>query len=188
MVRWQGTRRLYRARPEGLAERRAFVEDFWDQQARPPQDRGRGRGAEARAWRLTPQASSRGRSGSRARPETVSEFLTDPALLLRWKGTEAGLDPRPGGVTASSSPAQHRARRVRRGRAALPRRLSCGFEEPDETVPPGASTAEVTLTPDGNSTILRLVHRDLLEPSRSQHDKTRTKPSAGLEPATPSLP
>ena len=69
-----------------------------------------------------------------------------------------------------------------------PRRLSCGFEEPDETVPPGASTAEVTLTPDGNSTILRLVHRDLLEPSRSQHDKTRTKPSAGLEPATPSVP
>jgi Activator of Hsp90 ATPase homolog 1-like protein len=66
--------------------------------------------------------------------------------------------------------------------------LTCGFEERDETVPPGASTVEVTLTPDGNGTILRLVHRDLPEPSRSQHDKTRTKPSAGLEPATPSLP
>ena len=25
-----GTRRLYRARPEGLDELRAFVEDFWD--------------------------------------------------------------------------------------------------------------------------------------------------------------
>jgi DNA-binding transcriptional ArsR family regulator len=28
--RRDGTRRLYRARPEGLAELRAFVEDFWD--------------------------------------------------------------------------------------------------------------------------------------------------------------
>ena len=30
LERRDGTRRLYRARPEGLAELRAFVEDFWD--------------------------------------------------------------------------------------------------------------------------------------------------------------
>ena len=29
-VRREGTRRLYRARPEGLAEVRSFLEDFWD--------------------------------------------------------------------------------------------------------------------------------------------------------------
>lgn len=29
--RREGTRRLYRARPEGLAELRSFVEAFWDQ-------------------------------------------------------------------------------------------------------------------------------------------------------------
>lgn len=29
-VRQAGTRRLYRARPEGLAELRAFLETFWD--------------------------------------------------------------------------------------------------------------------------------------------------------------
>ena len=28
--RREGTRRLYRARPEGLAELRGFVEEFWD--------------------------------------------------------------------------------------------------------------------------------------------------------------
>src|ERR671914_1775537 len=28
--RREGTRRLYRARPEGLAELRAFLDDFWD--------------------------------------------------------------------------------------------------------------------------------------------------------------
>jgi DNA-binding transcriptional ArsR family regulator len=30
--RRDGTRRLYRARPEGLAELRAFVEDLWDEE------------------------------------------------------------------------------------------------------------------------------------------------------------
>ena len=29
-VRKQGTRRFYKARPEGLAELRAFLESFWD--------------------------------------------------------------------------------------------------------------------------------------------------------------
>jgi DNA-binding transcriptional ArsR family regulator len=29
--RRDGARRLYRARPEGLAELRAFIEDFWDE-------------------------------------------------------------------------------------------------------------------------------------------------------------
>jgi DNA-binding transcriptional ArsR family regulator len=29
--RRDGTRRLYRARPEGLAELRSFLEDYWDQ-------------------------------------------------------------------------------------------------------------------------------------------------------------
>jgi DNA-binding transcriptional ArsR family regulator len=27
--RWQGTRHLYHARPEGLAELRAYIEQFW---------------------------------------------------------------------------------------------------------------------------------------------------------------
>jgi len=30
-VRQQGTRRLYQARPEGLAELKAFLEGFWDE-------------------------------------------------------------------------------------------------------------------------------------------------------------
>ena len=30
-VRRQGTRRLYRARPDGLAELRRYLEEFWDE-------------------------------------------------------------------------------------------------------------------------------------------------------------
>jgi uncharacterized protein YndB with AHSA1/START domain len=43
-----------------------------------------------------------------------------------------------------------------------PRRLvfTWGWEG-DEEVPPGSSTVEVTLTPDGDATVLHLVHGDL---------------------------
>ncbi len=30
-----------------------------------------------------------------ARPETVFEFFTDPAKMVRWMGLTAALDPRP---------------------------------------------------------------------------------------------
>ncbi len=33
-----------------------------------------------------------------ARPETVFEFFTDPDKMILWKGREADLDPRPGGI------------------------------------------------------------------------------------------
>jgi uncharacterized protein YndB with AHSA1/START domain len=33
-----------------------------------------------------------------ASPETIFPFLIDPEKIVRWKGTEAMLDPRPGGI------------------------------------------------------------------------------------------
>ena len=33
-----------------------------------------------------------------ARPATIFPFLTDPLKHLEWLGTEAELDPRPGGT------------------------------------------------------------------------------------------
>lgn len=34
----------------------------------------------------------------KARPETVFAYFTDPARYAQWMGTEATLDPQPGGV------------------------------------------------------------------------------------------
>lgn len=34
----------------------------------------------------------------RARPETVFAYFTDPAKMMEWKGIEAELDPKPGGI------------------------------------------------------------------------------------------
>jgi uncharacterized protein YndB with AHSA1/START domain len=96
-----------------------------------------------------------------ARPETVFAFLTDPVKVTRWKGTSAELDPRPGGIYRVSGMG---------GSTAVgefvtvepPDRVvfTWGWEG-DDDVPPGSSTVEVTLRPDGDGTILRLVHRDL---------------------------
>lgn len=33
-----------------------------------------------------------------ARPETIFAFFVDPQKMLQWKGIEAELDPRPGGI------------------------------------------------------------------------------------------
>jgi uncharacterized protein YndB with AHSA1/START domain len=104
-----------------------------------------------------------------ARPETVFAFLTDPDKMTRWKGDSAQLDARPGGVY-----------RVQIGQAIVvgefveldpPHRVvfTWGWEGNDD-VPPGSSTVEVTLMPDGEATILRLVHRDLPEEQRAEHD------------------
>jgi DNA-binding transcriptional ArsR family regulator len=51
--RREGTRRLYRARPEGLAGLRAFLEEFWDERldvlkgAAETEERRKGRGRRA---------------------------------------------------------------------------------------------------------------------------------------------
>jgi uncharacterized protein YndB with AHSA1/START domain len=121
-----------------------------------------------------------------ARPETVFSYFTDPARLVRWMGTEASLDPRPGGVCriVFNSTIAH-AREVwtmlgvpqsgtgpRNGHAVMsgefvtvePHRrivLTWGWEQTLLVLPPQSSEVEVSFTPDGDDTILGLVHRRL---------------------------
>lgn len=97
-----------------------------------------------------------------ATPETVFEFFTDPAKMVRWKGTEATLDPRPGGVYR----VRMNERAITRGEFVEvdpPNRIvfTWGWEGDFVATPPGSSTVEVTFTPDGDGTLVRLVHRDL---------------------------
>ncbi len=44
-----------------------------------------------------------------------------------------------------------------------------GWEGDGSPLPPGSSTVEVTLTPDGDATILRLRHMGLPDPLRELH-------------------
>jgi len=105
-----------------------------------------------------------------ARPETVFAFFTDPVKMLRWKGRAATLDPRPGGLYRVDV----NGRNVARGEYVeiVPHRriiFTWGWEDEGNQVAPGSSTVEITLIPDGDGTILRLVHRDLPEEARAPH-------------------
>jgi uncharacterized protein YndB with AHSA1/START domain len=113
-----------------------------------------------------------------ASPETVFAFFTEPGKLTRWLAAEATLDPRPGGVNQQTHLAEgerYSGRYYMRGEfveVSPPRRVvfTWGFENEDIGLPPGASTVEVTLDPEGDGTRLRLVHRDLPERLVGDHE------------------
>jgi uncharacterized protein YndB with AHSA1/START domain len=103
-------------------------------------------------------------------PEAVFAYLVDQDKMVRWMGWHSESDPRPGGIYAVDI----NDRALARGRyvEVVPHTrvvFTFGWEG-DDTVPPGSSTVEVTLTPDGDGTLLRLVHRGLLTTAmREQH-------------------
>jgi uncharacterized protein YndB with AHSA1/START domain len=105
-----------------------------------------------------------------AHPETVFAFLTDPEKLVRWKGRHATIDARPGGLYRVDIDGRHIARgayvEVVANRRVV---FTWGWEDEGNPVPPGSSTVEITLRPDGDGTILRLVHRGLPGPARRPH-------------------
>jgi uncharacterized protein YndB with AHSA1/START domain len=100
-----------------------------------------------------------------ASPGTVWEFLVDPQKATRWIGQECSFDPRPGGLYQCAVIPGHTAR----GEFVeldAPRRLvfTWGWEPGEDgpnPVPPGSSTIEIELVPDGEGTRLRFTHRDL---------------------------
>lgn len=106
-----------------------------------------------------------------ARPEEVFQFLTDPAKLVRWLGLKAEIDPRPGGIFRLDVNGVD----VIRGKyvEVVPNRkvvFTWGWEGGGGRVPPGSTTVEISLEPEGDGTLLRLRHSDLPEPDREKHD------------------
>src|SRR5438552_18998254 len=105
-----------------------------------------------------------------APPETVFDYFVDPAKMTRWMGSRVELEPRSGGTYALDLNAQARARGAF-VEVVPPSRVVFTFGwDNDEVVPPGSSTVEVTLSPDGDGTRVRLVHRGITTPEmREQH-------------------
>jgi uncharacterized protein YndB with AHSA1/START domain len=100
-----------------------------------------------------------------ASPETVWEFLVDSQKLMRWMGTDAEVDARPGGGYRNVVIPGH----IARGEFVEldpPHRLvfTWGWERSGDdppAVPAGSSTIEIELTPEGDGTSLHFLHRDL---------------------------
>lgn len=85
-------------------------------------------------------------------------------------GVGAQLDPRPGGRFRIDADGAHIALGEYR-EVDPPHRLvmTWGWED-DDSVPPGSTLVEITLTPEGSGTLLRLRHSGLPdEGSRANH-------------------
>ncbi len=105
-----------------------------------------------------------------ARPETVFRLLTDPSEYVRWKGKLAQLEPRAGGDFRVDFP-EDKGSVVGEFVEVVPNRrvvFTWGWQD-NEIVPPGSSTVQIDLEPDGNGTRLRLVHRGLPEGAIAEH-------------------
>jgi uncharacterized protein YndB with AHSA1/START domain len=98
-----------------------------------------------------------------APPAAVFALLTDPDKILRWMGTEAQIDPHPGGLYLVNVTGA----RVARGafREVVPvHRLAYSFGwEGSEAVPPCSSLVEIDLIERPDGTLVRLTHTGLCD-------------------------
>ena len=98
----------------------------------------------------------------KATPETIFPFFTDPEKMVQWKGTSVDLDAKPGGVYRCLVQGQHQAA----GEYVTvdpPHRVvfTFGWEVEGNPIAPGSTTIEITLTPDGDETVVKLRHYGL---------------------------
>ena len=101
-----------------------------------------------------------------APPAVVFAFLTDPEKILRWMGTEANVEPHPGGLYLVNVTGARFARGSFREVVPV-HRLAYSFGwDGSEVVPPGSSLVEIDLLEQPDGTLLRLTHTGL--PSAEQ--------------------
>ena len=104
-----------------------------------------------------------------APPELVFSFFTDPAKILRWMGTHAALDPRPGGlfrvnVTGRESAVGEYVE------VQPPERIVLSWGWDSGPVTPGSTRVEIDFIADGGATILRLRHYGLDPEGQASHE------------------
>ncbi|NEJ72175.1 transcriptional regulator [Rhizobium phaseoli] len=101
-----------------------------------------------------------------APPAAVFALMTDPQKILRWMGTEADVEPQPGGLYLVNVTGARFARGSFREVVPV-HRLAYSFGwDGSEVVPPGSSLVEIDLIEQGGGTLLRLTHSGL--PSADQ--------------------
>lgn len=158
--RREGTRRLYRTRPQGFAQAKLFFEGFWDERLGRLQ-----RAAEdgtPDADYVTQRLSVRRELLVRAPVKTVWKLLTEASLMTRWMGVSAASDPSPGGsyrieIVPGHSVMGHYLVVDRPNLLAF----TWGWMGEGRAVQPGSSVVVVELFATATGTLLRLTHRDL---------------------------
>ena len=103
-----------------------------------------------------------------ASPEMVFRFFTEPALLERWLCVQAEVDARPGGGYVFNVTGSHTTRGT--FLVVEPCRRLVYTWLFDHVEPPLPTTVEVTLTPVGRGTRVRLHHHGFAEQlTRDRH-------------------
>ena len=93
---------------------------------------------------------------------TVFAFFTDPQRLIRWMGTSAELDPRPGGIMLVDVMSGWVARGEFKEVVPVTRlAYTWGWEGENHFVAPGSSLIEIDLLPNNGSTLVRFTHSGL---------------------------
>src|SRR3974377_1810661 len=107
-----------------------------------------------------------------ATPETIWPFLTEPGKHVEWDGTEAELDPRPGGVyrvlvRGEFQSAGEYVEVVPKEKVVF----TFGWDHEGHPIPAGSTPVEITLHPEGHKTRVQLVHRGLPDDAVADHTK-----------------
>lgn len=102
--------------------------------------------------------------------DLVYRLLTEDELLIRWMGMSAQLDPRPGGVFRFEIAPGHFCSglytEVVPGRRIV---FTWGYESDAMPLAPGSSIVEIDIESQGDTSLVRLVHRGLEGPMRTMH-------------------
>ena len=121
---------------------------------------------------------------------SVFAFLTDPEKIMQWMGTDATMEPHPGGLYLLKGVGKAIARGAFREVVPVHRlAYSFGWEGNDE-VPPGSGLIEIDLIERDGGTLLRMTHSGLPNAAtRDSHAKgwahylgRLTEAAAGRDP------
>jgi uncharacterized protein YndB with AHSA1/START domain len=105
-----------------------------------------------------------------ATPETIWPFLTEPGKHVEWDGTVAEIDPRPGGIYRVLVAGQYQSAGEYVEVVPMSKVVfTFGWEQENHPIPPGSTTVEISLHPDGDKTRVRLVHRGLPDDAVGDH-------------------
>ncbi|MGC1237855.1 MAG: SRPBCC domain-containing protein [Acidimicrobiales bacterium] len=106
----------------------------------------------------------------KASPTTVFPYLVDQDLMVQWLGSEVTLNPMVGGDVRLTC-GGHRG--VGEYVEIVPNEkvvFTFGWAEPGHPIPPGSTEVEISLTPKGEDTLVRLTQRGLPDDAITDHE------------------